>query len=332
MQRHHISLDEIAAPDNLREAFYAACRGKRHTPSVRAFAASLHPRLAALRAALLDETYRFGPYRTFVVYEPKRRIISVAPLGDRVAHHAVMRVCGPRLDACAIHDSYACRAGKGAQRAVLRAQRYSRRFAWFLKLDIAKYFDTIDHGVLLGLLARRFKGAEALRLFERILDSYQTAPGRGLPIGNLTSQHFANDYLGALDHWLKEDRRCAGYVRYMDDFVLWGASRVHLRAALRDIAAFLDTRLKLRLKEATLLNHVNRGMPFLGYRVFPDHIELNRSSKRRFKHKFAAYEARRRDGRWTEAETARRVEALVAFTRFARAEGWRRAVIKECCA
>lgn len=200
----------VADPANLRLAFWKAAKSKRAKADCRAFQDQLDQNLTALRAELLLGHVAIGGYHTFTIQDPKQRTICAASFPDRVLHHALMNVCEPVLERAAIFDSYACRKGKGQQAAVHRAASYARRHEWFLKMDIRKYFDSIGHAVLRGLLHRKFKDAGVMDLFDRILASYQTAPGRGLPIGNLTSQHFANFYLAPLDRFIKEQlhRRC----------------------------------------------------------------------------------------------------------------------------
>lgn len=332
MKRENGLMAAITEPENLRRAFWRAQRAKWPRDDVRAFRDTLQRRLGLLREELLAEAYVFGPYRAFKIYEPKERMISVAPFADRVVHHAVMRVCEPNFERYAIHDTYACRIAKGAQRAVSRAQVFTRRFEWFLKLDIARYFDSIHHETLLALLSRRFKDRALLRLFGRLLDSHSASPGRGLPIGNLTSQHFANYYLGRLDHWLKEDMGVQGYVRYMDDFVLWHDSREALKRLRRRLALFLEEELRLTLKQSMLLNRTALGFPFLGYKVWPHRIGLSRASARRFRARSFTYHGYLRNGIWTQPEAARRMEALIAFTRFADAAGFRGRVMAELAA
>ena len=219
---------------------------------------------------------RFGPYRPFKVYDPKERTISVAPFYDRVAHHALMNVCEPVFERYAIFDTYACRTGKGSHAAVRRARHFARRFPWFLKLDITRYYANIDHCLMPAALVRLFKDPVLLRTFEHLLNSFSgpVRPGAGIPVGNLTSQHFANHFLGALDHWVKEDLHVPGYVRYMDDFVLWARHKAELVATLREVRGFVRDRLNLEIRDDVLLNRSDRGLPFLGYRVFPKRILL----------------------------------------------------------
>jgi len=240
-----------------------------------------------------------------------------------------MNVCEPVFEQYLIHDCYACRKGKGMHAAVLRAQEFSCRFPWFLKLDIRKYYDSIDHGVLMAGLERRFKDRALLRMFGRLVDSYHTMPGRGLPIGNLASQHFANVYLGLLDHHVKEDIPIVGYARYMDDMVLWGGDRKGLKRARDAVRNFAGEQLRLDLKEGILLNRSVLGLPFLGVRVYPRMRKLTPQSKWRFLGKFAHYERELRDGSMCERDAARRMTALLAFVQFADTRGLRLHAIRD---
>lgn len=276
-----------------------------------------------LRDELLRGTVAFGPYRSFEVYDPKHRTIRVAPFRDRVCHHALMNVCEPTLERYLIHDSYACRKGKGVHQAVLRAHAYARRYVWYLKMDVSKFYDSVDHERLMRLLARRFKDVRLLAVFARLVASYQTSPGKGLPIGNLTSQHFANQYLGVLDHYVKEVLGARAYVRYMDDFVIWDDDRSRLKMLGISVQTFLHDDLRLRVKDQVQLNASARGMPFLGYRVFPGRIGLTPHSKSRFVRKLRSYHSELCAGVRNEDDTARRVQALCAFVRFADTHGLR---------
>lgn len=239
-----------------------------------------------------------------------------------------MNVCEPVLDRYTIFDSYACRKGKGTHRAVLRAQSFAKRRCWFLKLDIRKYFDSIDHKILQGLLSRRFKDRVVLELLGQILNTYQTKDGKGLPIGNLVSQHLANFYLSFFDHWIKEERRIRYYLRYMDDFLLLGNDKQDLKDELQHIHTFLKEKLALSLKPAIQLNRCIKGIPFLGYRVFPGKLLLSGRSKRRFVNKFRLYEGKWQNKRWTIETLTRHMEPLIEFTRMADAKGFRKNVIE----
>lgn len=318
---------QIAEPDNLREAFRKAVRGKSDRTEVIFFRRDLEDNLAKLRTELLTGELQFGPYRFFQVRDPKERTICAAPFRDRVLHHAVINLAEPVLERYSICHSYACRPGKGLHKAIDCAHTFTRRFTWYLKLDIRKYFDSIHHETLLELLARRFCDERLLALFRQLLASYQTEEGRGLPIGNLISQHFANFYLGLLDHWLLEQRKVPAYLRYMDDFLVFASDREQLKSELAEIERFLGKQLKLTLKDNRQLNRCSKGVPFLGFRLYPSGIKLAPRSRRRFVDRLAQYEQKAKQGDISQAELARRVHALVPFTQAADAAGFRRSII-----
>ncbi|HOK06311.1 MAG TPA: reverse transcriptase/maturase family protein [Syntrophales bacterium] len=319
---------QIADRDNIRLAFLKAARGKQARRDVIDFRKNFEENIEKIHGQLEDRNPDIGHYRYFQVYDPKKRLICAASFPERVLHHAIMNICEPVLESYAIYDSYACRKGKGGQKAILRAQEFAGRFDWFLKLDVRKYFDSIDHAILLGALARRFREKDILLLFEKIMSSYEVETGKGLPIGNLISQHLANFYLSVFDHWIKEERKVRGYVRYMDDFLIFDDDRDKLmHVELPAIKDFLQARLSLTVKPDIQMNRCARGIPFLGYRVFPQKILLSPRSKRRFVNKFRLYEGKQMNGEWSVDELVRHMDSLLEFTRFADSDGFRRNVI-----
>lgn len=326
MYRQGDMMNAIAARGNLLLAFWKAQRGKRLRREVLAFRENLEAEVARLHRALLYGPLELGPYRMFRVFEPKERVICAVPFRDRVLHHALMNECAPIFEAYQIWDSYACRVGKGTHRAVERAQTFAQRGKHFLKFDIRKYFDSIDHGILLSQLFRRFKDARLLDVFAAIIGGYAHTPGKGIPIGNLTSQCFANHYLARFDHFVKETLRCRHYVRYMDDFVLWDDDRKQLCAWREEAGAFLRETLLLTPKTPSL-NCSLLGMTFLGYRIFPRRITLAHRSRVRFKRKLAFAHGRLASGLWSEEETARHVEPLLSFVRHANTTAMRNRVL-----
>ena len=329
MKRINYLYEQISEPNNLRLAFLKASRGKRNRAEVIRYRENLGNNLAQLRYNLLNEQIEVGNYRFFKVLDPKERTICAAAFPERVLHHAVMNIVEPQLERYSIFDSYACRNSKGQHAALARAQQFCRQSSWYLKLDIRKYFDHIDHACLLHLLARRFKDQHLLALFATCLDSYSTVPGRGLPIGNLLSQHLANFYLGALDHFLKDDKGVKGYLRYMDDFVLFGSSREQLKTLLKDIKFFLHEKIHLELKDNIQLNRCELGVPLLGFRVYPQKIRLDPRSRNRFSTKLRASERDYIAGRYDEQDLVRLVTPLVAFVQFADTKGFRHSIISD---
>jgi RNA-directed DNA polymerase len=327
MKRAGNLYERIVEPESLRLAFLKSVRGKRGKADVVAYAANLEQNLRQLREQLLAEQVDVGHDHFFTVHDPKERVICAASFPERVLHHAIMNVCEPVLERYAIHDSYACRTGKGMHAAVLRAQAFTRRYPWYLKLDIRQYFASIDHTVVMSLLERQIKDGAVLRLIRTILDTYCVEPGRGLPIGNLLSQHLANFYLGHLDHYVKETLRVRGYLRYMDDFVLWADDKATLKSHLDTIRAFLMTELNLELKDNVQINRCACGLPFLGYRVFSDRLTLGPRARRRFSRKLRGYEQEWVTGEWSEADLARHMEALLSYVRFADSLDLRRQIV-----
>ena len=328
MKRSAELYHQIPTHENLRLAFWKAAKGKHHRAEVIEYRANLVENMAGLQLQLIKNTLDIGHYRFFSVRDPKPRIICAAAFPERILHHAIMNICEPVFEAYEIDDSYACRKGKGAHRALSRSQFFARRFPWYLKLDIRKYFDNVDHSIMMRLLARRINDRRMIRLFEVLLDSYHTDRGKGLPIGNLISQHLANFYLAYFDHWVKEVRRVKGYLRYMDDFIVFGHSKASLKTELQCIHDFLLKNLELKLKQNTQLNLCCYGFPFLGFRVFPQKILLAQKSRSRFLKKFIKYENKYVGGLWSEKELARHLMPLIEFTKAADTEGFRRDIIE----
>jgi RNA-directed DNA polymerase len=322
-------IEGIAAPENLRLAFFKACRGKRGKRAVLRYRDHLEVELKALGEELFAGEIEWGDYYSFEVADPKPRTIHAAPFKARVAQHAIINRCEPAFESYQIHDSYACRKGKGLDRALERAVGFSQPGDWFLQLDVRKFFDSIDHRALNHLLERRFKDRLVLRLLASIVDTFHVEPGKGVPIGNLTSQYFANHYLGLLDHFVKEELRVRRYTRYMDDFLLWSSSREQLRVFHRRIEDFLEEKLALAIKPP-ILGACSSGMTFLGYRVFPQGAQLARRTRDRFRRKGRRYVRRFERGEWDEAELARHMLPMLAFVRRGASRAFRQRAITEC--
>jgi len=322
MRRTGNLFEQIVARDNLCEAFQRAARGKRSQAEVRLFAEHLDHRLRQMSANLLTGTIPLGQFHQFVIRDPKERIITAPCFEERVLHHAVMNVCEPDFERWLIDDTFACRVGRGRDAAVQRAAVFARRYPVFLKLDIRKYFDSIPHSVLRDRLRRKFKDARLIRLFHRIIGAFRGRSECGLPIGSLTSQYFANFYLGWFDRYVKERLNVRGYVRYMDDMVLWGNDLATLRDQRDVVLDFLSESLQLTAKPP-FLGRSSCGFDWLGCRVFSTHTALSRRSRTRFQRKIHALESAHVAGALTDDQLQRRSEAALAFTRGANAKSWR---------
>jgi len=290
----------------------------------------LEQEVLALQEDLATGAHRPGAFFTFEIRDPKRRHICAAPFRDRVAHHAVCNVLEPCFERRLIFDTYACRAGKGTHAAIERAQQLASRYRYALKCDVSKYFQSIDHGIPRDLLARLFKDKPLLDLLERIITHSPpgAASGKGLAIGNLTSQHFANLYLGGLDHYLKQRLRVKAYLRYMDDLVLFANGKPTLHRGLAEIRGFLQDRLALELKEsATWLAPVSEGLPLLGFRVYPGLIRLNGRSLHRFRRQVSGRERAYQAGRIGLEDLAGSVASLFAHVSHADTLALRRRMV-----
>jgi RNA-directed DNA polymerase len=324
MKRSRVGLTQVADWHNLAAAFQRAARGKWARDEVRAFRADLLGQLAALRGDILDGSVAVGRMRAFRIRDPKPRIIHAPCFRARVLHHALMAHVGPVLDRALVDDTYACRVGKGALAAVRRVQHHARRYRWYAQIDIRGYFASIDHRVLLALLERRFKDRGLLRLMRRIIDAHHAAPGRGLPIGALTSQHFANYYLAGLDRLLLEGAGVRGLVRYMDDVVWWGDDRASVRRALELARDYAEDELGLTVKQPVRVGPSAAGVSFCGFRILPGRLLLSRRRKRRYAQSRRAWEAAFAAGRVDVRGLQAGYASALAITAHADAAAWRR--------
>lgn len=324
MKRSSVGLDDIADWRNLTAAFHRAAQGKGDRDEVQRFRADLFGELARLRAALLDGSVEVGRLRCFHIRDPKPRVIHAPCFRERVLHHALMAHVGPVLDRALVADTYACRVGKGTLAAVQRVQHHLRRFPWYAQIDIRAYFATIDHQVLLARLERRFKDRGLLALFARIIGAHHTEPGKGLPIGALTSQHFANYYLAGLDRLLLESCRLRGLARYMDDLVWWGDDKAAVRDALDQACAYAQDRLQLTVKTPVQVGRSGAGLMFCGYRILPGQLLLSRRRKRRYAERRRAWENAWAAGLIDDRTLQAGYAAALAITAHADAAAWRR--------
>lgn len=321
MKRAGNLMDKIAEPNNLRLAFYKAQKGKRSKSDVQLFVKNLDKNLVKLRDGILNNTVEIGNYHYFKIYDPKERLICASAFVERVLQHAIMNICHPVFESFQISDSYACRLNKGTFAALDRAAKFQQQSAWFLKLDIKKYFNSIHHAILMEMLQRRIKDEKVLRLLYRIIESYENLPGCGLPIGNLTSQYFANHYLALADHFAKEQLHLKYYVRYMDDMVLWSNSCDQLMDAGLKFVQFIEESLQLELNPPSL-NKTEHGLTFLGFRVYPGKTLLSQRSKLRFFTKLKAKTIALDSGVINQQEFSQTAMALYGFIGHANSKGF----------
>ena len=328
-RRHDDLFDRIASFQALRSAARLAVRGKRRKPGAAAFMARLEPELLRLERELREGSWRPGRYIEIEVRDPKPRLVSAAPFRDRVVHHALYAVIAPIFEAGFTDDSFANRVGYGTHRAIARYERYRDRHQHVLRCDIWRYFPAIDHAVLKADLSRRIACAGTLRVLDAVIDGSNPQepvnlyfPGddlfapfrrrRGLPIGNLTSQFFANVYLDRLDHYVREVLRAPGYVRYVDDFALFHDDPAVLEEWRERIANHLAVR-RLRLHpRKTFVAHSAMPAEFLGFVLHPGGRRLPEDNVRRFRNRLRGLRDRWRAGTVTMDEVDARVRAWIA--------------------
>jgi len=323
MKRQNYLFEQIVDYHNIRLAFLKAIRGNRSSPSVIKYYQNINKNLASLRDKLVTLHCGWGGYHSFVIRDPKLRTISTAPFEQRIMHHAIMNILEPILERPLIYHSYACRKGKGTHAAVLYAFGQCKTKPCFLKLDIRKYFDSIDHAILKTQLRRLIKDTRVIALLDGVIDSYETTPGKGVPIGNLTSQFFANMYLACLDHFILEQLRPSAYCRYMDDFVLWAASQKQLKSMFAQVNEYVNKNINLTLKPP-VFGKTAAGLPFLGFLVKQKGIYLLQKSKRRVTGRMVEITALLYQGNITEEKAAERIRSVFAAIALARTNHFRK--------
>lgn len=277
--------------DNLFQAWEEFKKGKRKKHDVMVFERNLEDNLFSINSQLKNKTYKHGAYQDFYVNDPKRRHIHKAEVKDRVVHHLLYKYLYEIFDKTFIYDSYSCRLNKGTHRSVRRLEKYARivsrnytQECWALKLDIKQFFASVDHDTLMGLIARRVKDKDILSLLNEILSSFGAKgnQGVGIPLGNLTSQIFANLYLNELDKFIKHKLKIKYYFRYADDFIILDSSKKDYCNYTSIIAQFLGDKLKLELHPNKIfLRKLSSGIDFCGYIVLPHYILPRTKTKRR---------------------------------------------------
>lgn len=320
MERREPDFERVASFFPLLAAAKRAARSHQGSPGVAEFLLRVEPEVLQLERELRSGDYRPRPYRTFQIREPKPRTISAAAFRDRVVHHALCAELEPALERGAVPVSFACRRGKGVMAALGHMQGLVRRHRYALKLDVRHFFETLSHAVLKRLLAPRIADERLRWLCGVFVDAGApgSAPGRGLPIGNLTSQHFANFYLGPLDRLLTRELRVGGYCRYMDDSLVFDGAKNALWEAHRRIEVLLRTRLDLELKsEATRVLPVTEGVPFLGFVVFERLIRLDPHGVRRWRKRMRALQKGLDRGAVSEENAQRAADSLIGWARHA---------------
>lgn len=276
----HTLYQQVISLEHLFQAWDEFKNGKRKKLDVKIFERNLEDNIFLLHDELKANTYNHSPYIAFNIYDPKFRHIHKAEVRDRIVHHAIVSVVEPIFDKNFIYDSYSCRTGKGTHRAVKRLASFVRKLSrnykdncFVLKLDIKKFFASVDHEILLEIIGKSIKDRDLMVLIKEVIGSFS----RGIPIGNLTSQLFANIYLNELDRFVKHNLRVKYYIRYCDDFAILSHDREYLEKLIVILAKFLNVKLRLQLhKEKIIIRKYKQGIDFLGYVILP-HIILPRT-------------------------------------------------------
>ncbi len=289
LKNHGSIFNEIISLENLFTSWEEFSIGKKSKKDVAEFSLNLEDNLFSLHSCLIDKTYRHLNYTPFYITDPKLRHIHKACVRDRVVHHAVFRILYPLFDKTFIFDSYSCRIGKGTHKAVKRLEDFLRKSSknftkniYVLKCDISKFFDSIDHDILINLIRSKINNIDTLWLIEQINRSFENQTNNGIPLGNVTSQLLSNIYLNQLDQFMKHSLKIKFYIRYCDDFVMVHENKNYLLNLIPLIQTFLDERLKLKLHPRKVtIKKFSQGVDFLGYVIKPHYKILRTKAKNR---------------------------------------------------
>lgn len=307
MKKFNITYEQITSYNNIYAAYLDARKSKSERNEIMRFSLELDSNLNRLYEDLREKRYKVGGYRVLYIYVPKKRLIMALQFRDRVLQWAVYRLLNPMYEKTYITDSYGCRKDKGREKAAKRLQYWLRQTDrkpkqyYYLKLDISKFFYRVDHEVLLNILKRRIKDKRIIELLDIIINSDKRAFGlplgvepceidpnemlfdKGMPIGNLTSQMFANIYMNELDQYLKHELRLKYVIRYMDDCIILHESKEELRQILEKVEVFLLEKLKLNLNKKTVIRPTTCNIDFVGYVINKDEIRLRSATVKRMR-------------------------------------------------
>jgi len=331
----HNLFDEIISLKNLFSAWDAFKRGKENKVDVQEFALSLENNIYRLHSELKNDSYRHSNYTSFYINDPKLRAINKAQVRDRVLHHAIMQKIEPNFDKRFIFDSYSSRKDKGTHRAVNRLHQFcwklsknNTKTVWVLKCDIRKFFDSVDHEILLFLIAKVIGDKRLFNLIREIISSLNTDSSedekRGIPLGNLTSQLFSNIYMNPFDQYVKRDLKENYYLRYADDFVIVSCDRTHLEGLVPKIEGYLADKLVLQLHDRKVtITKFSQGIDYLGYVIFPYHKVLRTKTKRRVVRKVKEKKAQFDQQRISEKKLEQSIQSYFGILSHCRGKGVR---------
>lgn len=299
MKRKGRLFDKVCSFENIHSAYLKAQKSKRFKKDILLFNYFLEYGLVDIKKQLEGENYVHGGYKEFVIRDSKKRTIRAPYFRDRVVHHALCNVIEPIFEKTFIFDSYACRKRKGTHRALKRLKTWLKASEGYcLKCDISKYFDSVNQAVLLEIIKKKIKDKKVINLIKEIISSFNKETKIGIPIGNLTSQLFANIFLNQLDQFVKRELRSKYFIRYMDDFLILGEKQDlhYLKEKISDYLQF-DLKLKLHPKKANIFPS-SKGIDFLGYVIFKNHVLLRKSTVKRFLKKTKKVKKEERINAW----------------------------------
>jgi RNA-directed DNA polymerase len=300
--------------------------GKRKRTDVQAFERHLEDHIFELYRSLQEDTYQHKSYWKFYVFDPKERHISKAHVRDRLVHHMLYNILESIYDKQFIFHSYACRKNKGTHLGITHLNRMLRKVsknnkqtAYALKMDIKRFFDTVSHNRLKELLSKKIQDEKVLNILSVIIDSFHVTPGRGLPLGNVTSQIFSNIYLHELDQFIKHVFKESFYLRYCDDFVIISSDENHLKNLIPQIEHFLETKLQLELHpKKVILKKWSSGIDFLGYISFPNHQIMRTSTKKRMLKRLSQRHESYLEGKITENTLDQSLQSYLGMLTYTR--------------
>jgi RNA-directed DNA polymerase len=323
MRRLRVELSQIGERSNLLLATAKAVKGKRQRVDVADFTGNLEKNLSLLSQDIIAQKMPYGHYTEFKINDPKPRLIHAACFPDRVFHHAMMNLVGPKLDSSMSHNSYACRVGKGVHKIAKQVQQNMQRYSYFCKIDIDAYFNAIDQQHLQTVLATRLKGEALLKQCQRIIHSYQSSPNKGLPIGSLTSQYFANLYLDGFDRFLEQNGTVKASLRYMDDVIWWCNSRAEAQQSLAMAEGWLQNRRALTVKSNSQINHCAESVLYCGFRINRGAIRPSRRRLRRFIQSLNEWQGRYHSGDINSLELQSSYAAIASIVANTECREWR---------
>ena len=324
MKRHGDLFDKIVAIDNLHMAYVSASRGKHWQNTVMNFEKNIDINLLEIQKSLINKTFTTSGYTNKTIYEPKERIIYKLPFApDRIVQHALMNIIEPIWNNLMISDSYSCRKGKGIHAGSRKTMDYIRKVGkngYCLKMDIRKFYPSVNHNIMYDIVRRKIKCKNTLWLLHDIIYSFDG--GKNIPIGNYTSQWLGNLYMNELDQFVKHEHRVKYYIRYCDDFILLHSDKHYLKDMQAIITNFVADKLGMSLSKSDVFP-ISHGIDFLGYRHFHDRILLRKSTAKRIKKRIESLPGRLKHGEITLDQYRSSIASTLGWLKWANSHNFR---------